>query len=79
MKYSVDEIKSMVIEAWQNTLEMDEEFDMDESIFVYGGNSLHLVKIAEYFSENYDISLEIEDIYNNDTINLLVNYISQIS
>ena len=79
MKFkSKEEVYSLVVEAWQLAMETDDEFDNNESIFTYGGNSLHIVKIAEYFKTNYFINLEIETIFDHDTINLLTDYIWEI-
>lgn len=65
-------IKEMIL----SLLEDDEELDEEESFFDLGIDSLLLVKLKKKIKQNFGVNLKISDFFNNYTVNLLAEKIS---
>jgi amino acid adenylation domain-containing protein len=70
-----NELEKTIAEIWQNELNI-EKSSINESYFNLGGDSIKAIKLISIINKVLSIKLSIADIYINDTIQKLANYIS---
>lgn len=71
----IEEIK----EIWIEILESEEELEIDESFFEIGGNSMLATIMIENINDKYSCTLELTDIYENNTIKQLAELVIKSS
>lgn len=67
----IEEIKGI----WTEILESEEELAINESFFEVGGNSMLATLMIENINEKYSCGLELTDIYENNTIEQLAEFV----
>ena len=72
MKIYIDEIT----EIWKRLLQK-EEIGQDDNFFAMGGNSMTAMQLAVEIEKKYDIDLELQDLFDNQTINQLAALIEK--
>lgn len=76
-KIDLSEIKQYIMNMWKEILCQD-KIDTEESIFVLGGDSISIMKAMNEIQNYYQITLEVTDVFENDTINKLSEYVMQL-
>ena len=51
------------------------DFSNDSTIFELGGDSINIVSIQKQIEKRYGVSLKIIDVFENNTVNKLVNFL----
>ncbi len=70
-------IKEEIRKIWEEILESEEPVENDESFFEIGGNSMLATLVIEQINEKYSLSLELNDIYENNTVEEISEYVSE--
>ncbi|WP_368657021.1 amino acid adenylation domain-containing protein [Metabacillus halosaccharovorans] len=68
---SIEEIRSFVAATWTNVLELEEEPDIHENYFSFGGDSIQGIDIAYELSQKYQLQLDANILFQHDTIDSL--------
>lgn len=66
---TIDNVKNILSELWQNVLELDAPPKEDDDFFELGGNSYKAFFIISNLSEGYEGKLEMNDFYEYETLN----------
>jgi acyl carrier protein len=66
----------IIKELFKNILEVEEEVTTESSFFELGGNSLKASYLASELLEKHNIEILISDIYENETVQELANFIT---
>lgn len=72
----IKDTTEFVRKIWEYALGND-KFNNDDDFFELGGNSLMVMKIINLISEYRNVILDFDNIYEYNTVNLLVNYIER--
>lgn len=67
----------MVYFIWKDVLEL-EQFDIDDNFFKLGGDSLHLISIAEKVGALFNISVNVDQLLTHQTVRNLAVFLGEI-
>lgn len=70
----MENIQKVLEEIWKEILGID-KIDYDTSFLELGADSLRFVKCTNLISERLGIEIEITDVFFNETINDLADFI----
>ena len=76
-EYSKENIREIIKSIWNKILG-NEIKDYEKSFFELGGDSLGLVKIKSEIEKQMKVKVELIDLINNNSINLISNYLFSI-
>ncbi len=64
---NLEEVMETMVALWQQILP-EQEIDVQESIFVFGADSIKIMGMMNQLQEKYGITLEVTDVFEHDTI-----------
>jgi len=77
---SIEEIRSFVAATWTNVMELEEEPDIHENYFSFGGDSIQGIDIAYELSQKYQLQLDANILFQHDTVDSLSRFVhSQVN
>ncbi|WP_432409142.1 amino acid adenylation domain-containing protein [Wukongibacter sp. M2B1] len=74
MHYKLNEIEDKILEIWKEILEV-EELTLDDEFLKIGGNSLKAIALQVQIEEEFNIEIEMVDMFKNLTARDLANYV----
>ncbi|GAA0740364.1 amino acid adenylation domain-containing protein [Gaetbulibacter jejuensis] len=70
-----DKVKLKIVELF-NKLIHTNNFDLDHSFFSIGGDSIKVIRLSAMLEKEFNIKFSISDLYVNDTVNRISQFIS---
>jgi amino acid adenylation domain-containing protein/thioester reductase-like protein len=77
-KLASDEAEMKMTGIWEETLETH-PIGIHESFFTLGGNSLKAMQLASRIAQAYSVQLQVKDIFEHSTIELLTKFVKTTS
>lgn len=62
------DIQNNLIDIWKNVLDFEDEFNIDDDFFDFGGNSLLITMLVEDIFDRMNVKIDVSEIYEYTTI-----------
>ena len=72
-----NDLEKQLVDIWQDVLQR-EKIGIDSSFFSLGGHSLKAVQVITRIQKEFNIKIELKELYEEPTISNLASYITSI-